>query len=156
MSGTTRVSQHQKVHLATFWIFCCKMKIIQADAPTIRMDCHPIQTNWCHHLCHHYHFYAGCLSLHNPPNLSWLGSGTKFAGLHTQWLGLWYYCTWTEDKLRQKTNYLPELIAGTAIECTLMLLLAYMKQFLKADLSIWWHSSLSWKRLELGPATWIT
>jgi len=23
------------------------MKITQADAPTIRMDCYPIQTNWC-------------------------------------------------------------------------------------------------------------
>jgi len=22
------------------------MKIIQADAPTIQMECHPIQTNW--------------------------------------------------------------------------------------------------------------
>jgi len=23
------------------------MKITLADAPTVRMDCHPIQTNWC-------------------------------------------------------------------------------------------------------------
>jgi len=22
------------------------------DTPTIQMDCHPIQTNWCPHLCH--------------------------------------------------------------------------------------------------------
>jgi len=28
------------------------MKITQADAPTIRMDCRPIQTNWCPHLYH--------------------------------------------------------------------------------------------------------
>jgi len=28
------------------------MKITQADTPTIRMDCHPILTNWCPHLCH--------------------------------------------------------------------------------------------------------
>jgi len=28
------------------------MKITQADTPTIRMDCHLIQTNWCPHLCH--------------------------------------------------------------------------------------------------------
>jgi len=32
-------------------------------------------------------FYAGCPSCHNPPNLSWFGTGTKGAGLHTQWLG---------------------------------------------------------------------
>jgi len=37
LSGTTWVSRQQKVHFAIFW---SKMKIIQADAPTIRMDCH--------------------------------------------------------------------------------------------------------------------
>jgi len=47
LSGATRVSQYQKVHFAIFWIFWCKMKITQADTPTIRMDCHLIQTNWC-------------------------------------------------------------------------------------------------------------
>jgi len=26
---------------AFFWIFWCKMKITQADAPTVRMVCHP-------------------------------------------------------------------------------------------------------------------
>ena len=36
------------------------------------------------------YFYAGCPSCCNPHNLSWLGSGTKYAGLHTQWLGLYY------------------------------------------------------------------
>jgi len=85
LSGTTRVSGYQKVHFAIFWIFWCKMKITQADAPTIWMDL--IQTNWCRHLCHPHHFYAGYPSWHNPPNLSWLGTGTKYAGLHTWWLG---------------------------------------------------------------------
>jgi len=33
------------------------------------------------------HFCAGCPSCRNRPNLSWLGTGTKYAGLHTQWLG---------------------------------------------------------------------
>jgi len=28
-------------------------------------------------------FYAGCPSCCNPPTLSWLGTGTKYAGLHT-------------------------------------------------------------------------
>ena len=69
------------------WIFCSKMKITQADAPTIRIDCHSIMTNWCPNLCHPHHFYAGCPSWYNPPNLSWLGTGTKYAGLHTWWLG---------------------------------------------------------------------
>jgi len=85
LSGTTQVSWYQKVHFAIFWIFWCKMKITQAGTPTIQMDCHPIQTNWCPHLCHPVHFYAGCPSWHNPPNLSWLGTGTIYAGLHTQW-----------------------------------------------------------------------
>jgi len=87
LSGTTWVSQYQKVHFTSFWIFWSKMKITQADAPTIWMDCHPIETNFCPHLCHLHNFYAGCPSLHNPPNLSWLGTGTKYAGLHTWWLG---------------------------------------------------------------------
>jgi len=30
------------------------------------------------------HFYAGCPSGHNAPLLSWLGTGTKYTGLHTQ------------------------------------------------------------------------
>jgi len=30
---------------AIFWIFWSKMKITQANLPTIRMDCHPILTN---------------------------------------------------------------------------------------------------------------
>jgi len=33
-------------------------------------------------------FYAGCPSCRNPPNLSWLGTGTKYAGLHTWTLGI--------------------------------------------------------------------
>ena len=52
MSRTTLVSHYQKVHFAIFWIFRCKLKITQSDAPTIRMDCHPTQTNWCPHLYH--------------------------------------------------------------------------------------------------------
>ena len=87
LSGTTRVSWYLKVHFAIFWISWCKMKITQAETPTIRMDCHTIQTNWCPDLCHPHHFYARCPSWHNPPNLSWLGTSTKYAGLHTRWLG---------------------------------------------------------------------
>jgi len=34
------------------------------------------------------YFCAGCPSCCNPPNLSWLGTGTKYDGLHTQWLGI--------------------------------------------------------------------
>ena len=52
MSRTTRVSHYQKVHFVIFWIFWCKMKITEADALTIRMDCHPIHTNWWPHLYH--------------------------------------------------------------------------------------------------------
>ena len=32
-------------------------------------------------------FLRRCPSCHSPPNLSWLGTGTKYAGSHTQWLG---------------------------------------------------------------------
>ena len=53
------------------------------------MDCHPIQTYWCPHLCHPTIFTLEAL-LTQPSqfiNLSWLGIGTKCAGLHTRWLG---------------------------------------------------------------------
>jgi len=86
LSGTTQVSQYQKVHFAIFWIFWCKMKITQADTPTIWMDCHPIHTNWCPSLLSH-NFYARYPSWHNPPNLSCRGTGNKYAGLHTRWRG---------------------------------------------------------------------
>jgi len=32
-------------------------------------------------------FYTGCPSCHISLNLCWLGTGTTYAGLHTQWLG---------------------------------------------------------------------
>ena len=38
------------------------------------------------HLYHSHHFYTRCPCRHNPPNLSGLGTGTKYAGLHTRWL----------------------------------------------------------------------
>jgi len=49
------------------------------------MDCHLSKLIGAPSLLSH-HFYAGCPSWHNPPNLSWLGTGTKYAGLHTQWI----------------------------------------------------------------------
>jgi len=33
------------------------------------------------------HFYAWCPFWRNSPNLSWLGTGTKYADFHNQWLG---------------------------------------------------------------------
>ena len=48
--------------------------------------CHSIHTNQ-RPTSINLHFYARCPSCHNPPTLSWLGTGTKYAGLHTQWRG---------------------------------------------------------------------
>ena len=67
-----------------------KVKITKADTPTIRMDWHSIPTNRCPNFCHPHHFYVGCPSWHNPPYLSWLGTGTKYAGLHIRPLGRRY------------------------------------------------------------------
>ena len=64
LSGTTQVRCYQKIHFGIFWIFWCKMKITQADTPTIRTDCHPIKTNWCPHLCHLHHTrWHGCIPI---------------------------------------------------------------------------------------------
>ena len=73
LSGTTWVSQYQKVHFAIFWIFWSKMKITQADAPTIWMDCHPFQSNWCPHLCHPHHFTQDALPYTTLPIYPGLG-----------------------------------------------------------------------------------
>jgi len=43
---------------------------------------------WCPIFAFPITFYDGGPSWHNPPNLSWLGTGTKYAGLHTRWHGL--------------------------------------------------------------------
>jgi len=48
------------------WIFWCKMKITQADAPTI-------QTNLCPHLCHPHHFTPDALPGITLPNYPGLG-----------------------------------------------------------------------------------
>ena len=49
-------------------------------------------------------FYARCPSCSNPAHLSWLGTGTRYAGLHTQWLG---YNSKTEQ--RKKCNIFQEM-----------------------------------------------
>jgi len=61
-------------------------KVSEADTPTIRLGATPFGLI-SDPPPSSPHFYAGCPSCHNPPNLSWLGTGTKYAGLHTQWLG---------------------------------------------------------------------
>jgi len=67
--------------------FVVQGKITEADTPTIRLGATPSglisdppPTSP--------HLYAGCPSRINPPNLSWIGIGTKYVGLHTQWHGL--------------------------------------------------------------------
>jgi len=74
---------------AIFWVLWCNGKITKADAPTTRLD-----TTQFRPLVPpppssppFFHFYAGCPSCCNFPNLSWRWTGTKYAGLHSQWLG---------------------------------------------------------------------
>ena len=69
-----------------FWTFMVQGMITEADTPTIQLGAtptglisNPPPTSP--------HFYAGCPSCRNPPTLSSLGTGTKYAGLHAQWHG---------------------------------------------------------------------
>ena len=67
-----------------FWTLWCREdnRGRHTDNPAGR---HSIWTNqWSTSIIPH--FYCRCPSCRNPPNLSWLGKGTKYAGLHTQWL----------------------------------------------------------------------
>jgi len=63
-------------------------EISEADTLTIRLGATPARIISDPPFSSPY-FYAGCPSCRNPPNLSWLETGTKYeyAGLHTQWLG---------------------------------------------------------------------
>ena len=92
-SGTTRVGQYQKRNspthtwkVSSFWILWGVGKITEASAPIIRLDATPFRPSMPPPPSSP-QFYARCPSCRNLPNLSWLGTGTKYAGLHTWRLG---------------------------------------------------------------------
>jgi len=67
VQATTAWYQYLTCHLLGFMV---QGKITKADAPTISLaGRHPIQTNCCHHFHHPHHFYTGCPSCSNFPNL---------------------------------------------------------------------------------------
>jgi len=63
--------------------FMMQGKITEAETPTIWLGTTPSGLISDPPLSSP-HFYIGCPSYRNPPTLSWLGMGTKYAGLHTQ------------------------------------------------------------------------
>ena len=86
-SGTTRVSRCQKKSSSELYRAREDIRGRQTDNPAGR---HSIQTDQ-RPTSFIPHFYTGCPSCCNPPDLSWLGTGTKYAGLHTQWLGCFFF-----------------------------------------------------------------
>jgi len=66
--------------------FIVQGKTTQANTPTIRMGATPPRLI-CDPPPSSPHFYTRRPSCHNPPTLSWLGTDTKYAGLHAQWRG---------------------------------------------------------------------
>ena len=79
-SGTTPVSWWQKKSSRTLW---CKGRYQRANTLTSRLGATPSALISDPPLSSP-HFYAWCPSCHNPPNLSWLGTCTKYAGLRTR------------------------------------------------------------------------
>ena len=77
LQGDTRMSYRCS---PSFGFYSSTVEITKADTPTIRMDCHPILINWHPNLCHPHHFTPGALPGTTVPYLSWLGTGTKYAG----------------------------------------------------------------------------
>jgi len=63
-----------------FWTFMVQGKITD-NTPTIRLGATPSRLI-SNPPPSSPHFYTRCLSCRNPPNLSWLATGTKYAGLH--------------------------------------------------------------------------
>jgi len=131
-SGTTWMSHCQKKKLLLD--FMAQGTITEADTPTIPLGATP--SGLISDPPPSYpHFYARCPSCLNPPNLSWLGAGTKYAGLHTQWFGspLYQYpisdpychywlCLWTVRMLVSRSFcYLPMLTVAEFAESLLKL-----------------------------------
>jgi len=86
-SRTIRVSWCQKKYSSRLLLdFMVQRKITEANIPTTRMGTTPSQLISDPPPPSH-HFYAGCPSYHNPPTLSWLRTGIKYADLYTQWRG---------------------------------------------------------------------
>jgi len=63
-----------------FWIFVEQGKIMEAEEPTVRVGATPSE-QMAPHPYNPSHFYTGCPSCRNPPNLSWLGTGTDLCWL---------------------------------------------------------------------------
>jgi len=79
LSTTTWVRRYQKT---SFWILRIVGKIIEASVPTIRLDATPSRPSMppppsCPQ------FYTGFPFCRNPPSLSWIGTVSKYAVLHT-------------------------------------------------------------------------
>jgi len=89
--------QDQPGKLVPELTFTVQGKITDADTPTIWLGTTP-STLISDPPPSSPHFYIGCPSCYNPPNLSWLGTGTKYAGLHTQWRD---YLSHTEGRRKQ-------------------------------------------------------
>ena len=81
ISGTIRVSRWQKKSSSGF--YSARRDTRYTDNPA---GCHSIRTNQ-RSTSLIPHFYTGCPSCCNPHTSSWLGTDTKYAGLHTQWIG---------------------------------------------------------------------
>jgi len=106
-SGTTLVSRRQKKSKKKLLLdFTVQGKITEADMLTIWLGATPSFFSIPI-------FYAECPSCHNPPNLSWFGTGTKCAGLHTQWLG---DVLRTRNKTANMTTKTTKIIKGDATQ----------------------------------------
>jgi len=82
-SGTTLVNRCQKKSSGLFGAMG-DIRGRHTDSPARR---HSVWTNQ-QPISLIPHFYAECPFCRSPPNLCWLGTGTKYAGLHSQRLGL--------------------------------------------------------------------
>jgi len=100
-SGTTQVSRCQKKSSSGLYGAREDNRGKHTDHPAARLS---IWTKQCP-AASSLHFYAICPSCHNPLNLSWLATGTKYAGLHTQWLGCLSQTIELSVKLRLHSFY---------------------------------------------------
>ena len=92
-SGTTRLSRCQKKSSSGLYGTGEDIRGRHTNNPA---GCYSIRTNQ-RPTSLFPHFYARCPSCRYPPNLSWLGTGTKYVGLHTQWRGYPNHQQWLSN-----------------------------------------------------------
>jgi len=95
----THHPDHHPIFISIFWILMVQGKITEVDTPTVQLGATPSELI-SEPPPSSPHFYARCRSCHNPPNLSWLGTGTGICWIaHPMACFFWLFSICTSVRL---------------------------------------------------------